>query len=128
MATDQNKSRIGIMLHGTTPPGQVVGLSQLVEAQGFSEVWLSEDYYFLGGFTSSAMALQATEHIQVGVGIISSVVRHPAVTAMEIATLANAYPGRFIPGIGHGFPFWTNRQAPTLAHWCSAPTFTKSPT
>ncbi len=37
-------------------------------------------------------------------------VRHPAVTAMEIATLAGAYPGRFIPGIGHGFPFWTRQM------------------
>lgn len=110
MTTDQNKSRIGIMIHGTTPPGQVAGLSQFVEAHGFGELWLSEDYYFLGGFTSSAMALQATKNIQVGVGIISSVVRHPAVTAMEIATLANAYPGRFIPGIGHGFPLWTKQM------------------
>jgi len=110
MTTDQNGSRVGIMLHGTTPPGQVAGLSQLVEAHGFGELWLSEDYFFLGGFTSSAMALQATKNIQVGVGIISSVVRHPAVTAMEIATLANAYPGRFIPGIGHGFPLWTKQM------------------
>jgi alkanesulfonate monooxygenase SsuD/methylene tetrahydromethanopterin reductase-like flavin-dependent oxidoreductase (luciferase family) len=81
-----------------------------VEARGFGELWLSEDYFYLGGFTSSAMALQATSHIPVGVGIISAVARHPAVTAMEIATLANAYPGRFIPGIGHGFPLWTKQM------------------
>ncbi len=110
MTTNQNKSRVGIMLHGTITPGRIPELSQIVEAHGFGELWLSEDYFFLGGFTSSAMVLQATKHISVGVGIISSVVRHPAVTAMEIATLANAYPGRFIPGIGHGFPFWTKQM------------------
>ena len=33
-------------------------------------------------------------------------VRHPAVTAMEASTLANAYPGRFTLGIGHGVPAW----------------------
>ena len=57
MATNENKSRVGILLHGTTTPGRIPELSQLVEDRGFGELWLSEDYFFLGGFTSSAMAL-----------------------------------------------------------------------
>ena len=68
MARNENKSRVGIMLHGTTTPRRIPELSQLVEDRGFGELWLSEDYFYLGGFTSSAMALQATKHISVGVG------------------------------------------------------------
>jgi alkanesulfonate monooxygenase SsuD/methylene tetrahydromethanopterin reductase-like flavin-dependent oxidoreductase (luciferase family) len=77
-----------------------------VEDLGFAELWLSEDYFFLGGFASAAIALQATRKIPVGIGVVASVVRHPAVTAMEIATLAGAFPGRLYPGIGHGVPVW----------------------
>jgi alkanesulfonate monooxygenase SsuD/methylene tetrahydromethanopterin reductase-like flavin-dependent oxidoreductase (luciferase family) len=35
-----------------------------------------------------------------GVGIVAAVARHPAVTAMEVASLARTYPGRFSAGIG----------------------------
>jgi alkanesulfonate monooxygenase SsuD/methylene tetrahydromethanopterin reductase-like flavin-dependent oxidoreductase (luciferase family) len=35
-----------------------------------------------------------------------AVVRNPVFTAMEIATLARLYPGRFLPGIGHGVANW----------------------
>ena len=35
-----------------------------------------------------------------------AVVRNPVFAAMEIATLARLYPGRFQPGIGHGVAGW----------------------
>ncbi|WP_116999496.1 LLM class flavin-dependent oxidoreductase [Desertimonas flava] len=101
---------IGMMLHGETAPGNISRLAKQIEASGFGSVWLSEDYFFLGGIASAAIALEATEQIQVGVGILSAVVRHPAVTAMEVATLAGAYPGRLLTGIGHGLPLWTQQM------------------
>ncbi len=101
---------VGVILHGSTPPEQLVGLSQLVEDRGFDQLWLSEDYFFLGGISSTVAALQATKSIPVGLGIVSSVVRHPAVTAMEIATTARLFPGRLMAGIGHGVPAWTQQM------------------
>jgi 5,10-methylenetetrahydromethanopterin reductase len=101
---------IGMMLHGGTAPNRLSELSKKVESLGFGSLWLSEDYFFLGGVASAAIALEATESIQVGVGILSAVVRHPAVTAMEVATLVNAYPGRLLTGIGHGLPVWTQQM------------------
>ncbi|UUZ59017.1 LLM class flavin-dependent oxidoreductase [Nocardioides sp. B-3] len=56
---------------------------------------------------------RATQHVKVGIGIVASVARHPAVTAMEIATLARVYPGRLLPGVGHGVPFWTDQMGLT---------------
>jgi len=37
-------------------------------------------------------------------------VRHPAVTAMETATLAGVHPGRLKIAIGHGVPTWTSQM------------------
>ena len=103
-------SPVGVILHGSTPPEELVGLCQLVENRGFGELRLSEDYFFLGGISSTTVALQATERIPVGLGIISAVVRHPAVTAMEISTMARLFPGRLMAGIGHGVPAWTQQM------------------
>ena len=100
----------GILLHGSTPPADLIDLCRFVEDNNFSELWLSEDYFMLAGFSSVAIALQATRKIDVGLGIVSSVVRHPAVTAMEISTVAGAFPGRLHMGIGHGVPAWTKQM------------------
>ena len=97
---------MGVFILGDVAPANVVSLSQQVERCGFSDLWFAEDYFMLSGFSCAAMGLQATEAIDVGIGAISNRVRHPAVTAMEASTLANAYPGRFTLGVGHGVPFW----------------------
>ena len=97
---------MGVFILGDVAPADVVGLSRRVERSGFSDLWFAEDYFMLSGFASAGMALQATDSVHVGVGAVSNRVRHPAVTAMEASTLANAYPGRFTLGIGHGVPAW----------------------
>ena len=97
---------VGVFILGDVAPRDLVGLSQQVERCGFSDLWFAEDYFMLSGFASAGMALQATDEIDVGIGAVSNRVRHPAVTAMEASTLANAYPGRFTLGIGHGVPAW----------------------
>lgn len=101
---------VGVFILGDTPPRRLVELSRQVEACGFSALWFAEDYFMLSGFASAAMALQATDKIMVGIGAVSGRVRHPAVTAMEAATLAGAYPGRFKLGIGHGVPAWVKQM------------------
>ena len=101
---------MGVFILGDTPPGNLVELSQRVERCGFSDLWFAEDYFMLSGFASAALALQATEEVHVGIGAVSNRVRHPAVTAMEASTLANAYPGRFTLSIGHGVPSWVQQM------------------
>ena len=101
---------MGVFILGDTPPGNLVELSQQVELCGFSDLWFAEDYFMLSGFASAGMALQATESVHVGIGAVSNRVRHPAVTAMEASTLANAYPGRVTLGVGHGVPAWVQQM------------------
>jgi 5,10-methylenetetrahydromethanopterin reductase len=108
-----NEARLGILLLSTTPPEQLSELAGRCEGLGFDEVWLAEDYFFYGGLTSAALALTATERIRVGLGILSCVARHPAVTAMEIASLERSFPGRLLTGIGHGVPGWVRQMGLT---------------
>ena len=105
-----SRPSVGIFILGDVPPNQIVPLSRQVEACGFDELWFAEDYFMLSGFSSAAMALQATDSIKIGIGAVSSVVRHPAVTAMEATTIAGAFPGRFTLGVGHGVPAWTRQM------------------
>lgn len=105
--------KLGILLLSTTPPERLAELAALCEELGFDEVWLAEDYFFYGGFTAAAQALAATSRIRVGLGVVSCVARHPAATAMEIASLDRAFPGRFLPGIGHGVPAWVRQMGLT---------------
>jgi 5,10-methylenetetrahydromethanopterin reductase len=101
---------LGILLHGSTPVHAIARLARRIEDLGFQSVWFGEDYFLAGGFSSAAIALQATNHLHVGLGIVATVVRHPALLAMEAGTLAGAFPGRFSLGVGHGVPAWMQQM------------------
>jgi len=101
---------VGVFIPTSTAPERIAPLAAAAEHLGFEEVWVAEDCYFNGGFSSAALALAATSRVKVGLGVVSSVTRHPAAVAMEIATLAGAHPGRFLPGIGHGLGLWTDQM------------------
>ncbi|NQV97366.1 MAG: LLM class flavin-dependent oxidoreductase [Acidimicrobiaceae bacterium] len=99
-------SRVGLLLGSALPPERIHSLAREAEDAGFGELWLSEDMFFTGGIAGANIALANTSDIKVGLGIVSAVVRHPALLAMEVTTTARAFPGRFIPGIGLGVPAW----------------------
>jgi alkanesulfonate monooxygenase SsuD/methylene tetrahydromethanopterin reductase-like flavin-dependent oxidoreductase (luciferase family) len=101
---------IGLVIGSSVGPESLAETAQLAEKSGFGELWLAEDFFFTGGISGANIALAATETIQVGLGVVSAVVRHPALLAMEIATTARAYPGRFTPGIGLGVPAWMRQM------------------
>jgi alkanesulfonate monooxygenase SsuD/methylene tetrahydromethanopterin reductase-like flavin-dependent oxidoreductase (luciferase family) len=103
-------TRLGLLAFSTTVPEDLAATARRVEGLGFDELWIPEDYFFFGGLTAATIALAATERIDVGIGVLSGVVRHPAVTAMEVATLLRAFPGRLLTGIGHGVPFWVKQM------------------
>lgn len=88
-------------------PAAAVGrYARRLERSGIEQLWIIEDCFFTAGVSLAATALATTERLQVGIGILPAVARNPAITAMEIATLANIAPGRFQPGIGHGVQDW----------------------
>jgi 5,10-methylenetetrahydromethanopterin reductase len=88
------------------PAADVVEFAQRLEAGGADELWVIEDCFYTAGVSLAATALAVTDRISVGIGILPAVARTAAITAMEIATLCELAPGRFIPGIGHGVQDW----------------------
>lgn len=76
------------------------------EAAGVPELWIWEDCFRESGFASAAAALAWTTNLKVGLGIAPMPLRNVALTAMEIATMDRLFPGRFLPGLGHGVQSW----------------------
>src|SRR5215831_10508585 len=92
------------------PPDRIVRTARQAEELGFGELWFSEDCFFTGAFAGIAAAMAATRELPVGLGVASAVTRHPALLAMECATLSRLHPGRFRPGVGLGVPFWLRQM------------------
>ncbi len=97
---------LGIMFKREHPPEDLPRLARSAEAAGYDEFWVVEDFSFGGGISHAAVSLAVTEKMTVGLGIMPAVVRNPVYAAMEIASLARMYPGRFLPGFGHGLASW----------------------
>jgi 5,10-methylenetetrahydromethanopterin reductase len=97
---------LGFVVRPELAPERLAGVAREVEAAGFDELWLWEDCFLAGGVASAGVALAATERIAVGVGIMPAPVRNAAFAAMEIAALARMFPGRILPGFGHGPADW----------------------
>jgi len=108
--SDNDRSPVGLAITSDTPPEDVSGIARLGEELGFGEIWLPEDYFFSGGISTATATLAATQYIPVGLGIVSALVRHPGVLAMELATVSRMYPGRLRPGIGLGVPYWLRQM------------------
>jgi alkanesulfonate monooxygenase SsuD/methylene tetrahydromethanopterin reductase-like flavin-dependent oxidoreductase (luciferase family) len=101
---------LGIVLGSALAPEKLPEAAALAEQRGFDELWLAEDFFFTGGISGATLALAATDQIKVGLGVVSAVVRHPALLAMEISTITRVHPGRLTAGVGLGVPGWIRQM------------------
>jgi 5,10-methylenetetrahydromethanopterin reductase len=108
---------VGVVVPNDLPSSEFVGYAQQAERLGFDELWVVEDCFLNGGIAQAAVALASTSTIQVGIGILPAGARNAAFASMDIATLAQLFPGRLLVGIGHGMPKWM-RQTGT---WPASP-------
>src|SRR5688500_14385772 len=106
MTTDTTDTTVGVVFTPNSPPEQLPEVAEAAEAAGVAQLWLWEDCFFEGGFTSATAALACTERLHVGIGVLPVPLRNPALAAMEIATIARMFPGRFRPALGHGNLEW----------------------
>ncbi len=97
---------IGVIFHPTFPPETLADYARRADSGGFDELWLWDDCFLPGAFTSAAIALSATRRLKVGIGLLPATAYNPLFAAMEITTLARAFPRRFMPGFGHGVGSW----------------------
>jgi alkanesulfonate monooxygenase SsuD/methylene tetrahydromethanopterin reductase-like flavin-dependent oxidoreductase (luciferase family) len=67
---------------------------------------LWEDCFRESAFAAASAVLAWTTTLRVGIGVAPMPLRNVAITAMEIATIERLFPGRLIPGVGHGVLSW----------------------
>lgn len=97
--------RVGIWygMIDALPTPEAQRAAQVVEELGFGALWIAEA---VGRepFVAAAVLLSATERLPVATGIANIYARDPMTMAAAQKTLAEAYPGRFLLGIGvsHG--------------------------
>ncbi|MEU3657254.1 LLM class flavin-dependent oxidoreductase [Streptomyces sp. NPDC032161] len=110
--SDRNPTsgRIGVMLPRDLPVQDILPFARRAEELGFDQIWVVEDLGWRGGLAQAGPVLASTTRITVGIGIMPAGARNVCFAAMELATLAQLYPGRLIAGIGHGMADWM-RQA-----------------
>ncbi len=101
---------VGMCFDRSLPAPFVVEVAETLEAQGVDQLWVIEDCFYTAGISLAATALARTESLTVGIGILPAVARNPAITAMELATLAQLAPGRLLAGIGHGVQEWMEQM------------------
>jgi alkanesulfonate monooxygenase SsuD/methylene tetrahydromethanopterin reductase-like flavin-dependent oxidoreductase (luciferase family) len=73
---------------------------------GLDDLWMWEDCFLEGGLTTATAALAWSSSLRIGLGLMPVPLRNPALAAMEVATLARLFPGRFVPAVGHGVLPW----------------------
>jgi len=97
---------IGVIFRPQMPPETLRAAVTEAEAVGVSQLWLWEDCFAEGGISAAAAALAWSRDLTVGIGLLPVPLRNPALTAMEVATLARMFPGRVTIALGHGVKPW----------------------
>jgi probable F420-dependent oxidoreductase len=97
--------RIGVWIGGPASPELACGLDEL----GYGAIWIGGSQR--GELEGVERTLAATSRLTVATGIVNIWKDDPAVIAASYHRLADAYPGRFLLGVGAGHPEATSRYA-----------------
>jgi 5,10-methylenetetrahydromethanopterin reductase len=101
---------LGLAIAGRHAPAQVAERARAAERAGLGSLWFIEDYFQTGAFAMAGAAASATTRITLCPGVVNPHTRHPALVAMEAATLAGIAPGRVVLGLGTGVRHWVEGQ------------------
>lgn len=84
------------------PMSAFVNLVREGERMGFDSAWVPDQTFFPDPFVSLAMCAQATERIELVIGVANPYTRHPVQVGRALATLDDVAPGRVALGYGAG--------------------------
>ncbi len=99
----QDRVRFGVALQGVDPPDEFVRLVRDIEEWGFDQLWLTDSsLHARDAYSYLTLAATATRRLSLGTSVTNPVSRHPALTALAIATVDEISGGRAILGIGAG--------------------------
>jgi probable F420-dependent oxidoreductase len=100
--------RVGAFLPISTTVAPSVGRQRdavrRLERAGYRAAWTNEGVGGKDAFVQLALLLAATEQMAFGTGISNIWARSPQTAQAAAAQLTEAYPGRFVLGLGVGYP------------------------
>ena len=91
-----------LLMLGNVPVAQMVERAKLAEANGYDTLWVADERFYREVYSTLAVLAQHTTRVQLGTCVTDPFARHPALTAMAIATLDEISNQRAILGIGAG--------------------------
>jgi alkanesulfonate monooxygenase SsuD/methylene tetrahydromethanopterin reductase-like flavin-dependent oxidoreductase (luciferase family) len=109
-------TRIGAIFNPYThAPDEFRDAVLAAESAGLPELWIWEDCFRQSAFGTVGAALAWTDALRIGIGIAPMPLRNVAATAMELATIERLFPGRLLPGVGHGVLDWMGQAGARVA-------------
>jgi len=81
---------------------EMAALAARAEALGYDDVWLADERFFREVYATLSAFAQSTRRVRLGPCVTDPYSRHPALTAMAVATLDEIAGGRAVLGIGAG--------------------------
>jgi 5,10-methylenetetrahydromethanopterin reductase len=102
--------RLAFSISGHRDSRSAVRAAIAAETAGFDDVWLTEDYFERGAFALAGAVAAVTSRVRVGIGVANPWTRHPALIAMEFATLDEISCGRAVLGLGASNEHWMSDQ------------------
>ena len=91
-----------LLLLGDAPVAQLIERAKLAEENGYSTVWVADERFYREVYSCLGQLAAHTSKVLLGPCVTDPFARHPALTAMAIATLDEISGGRAILGIGAG--------------------------
>jgi 5,10-methylenetetrahydromethanopterin reductase len=108
-----------LLMLGNVPVAQMVERAELAEANGYDTLWVADERFYREVYSTLAILAQHTARVKLGTCVTDPFARHPALTAMAIATLDEISDQRAILGIGAGISGFTElgvvRKKPAVA-------------
>jgi 5,10-methylenetetrahydromethanopterin reductase len=86
----------------THPADRLARIARLAEDLGYDYLWLADERFFREVYATLALCALRTERIKLGPCVTDPYSRHPALTAMAIATLDEISGRRAVLGLGAG--------------------------
>src|SRR5574341_752220 len=94
--------RTGLLMLPAYEPARLAELAALAEDTGYDDFWLADERFFREVYACLTLCALRTRRIRLGPGVTDPYSRHPALTALAIATLDEISNRRAVLGMGAG--------------------------
>lgn len=95
---------VGLGLAARGSVENVVAWAHKAEAAGLHSVWFHESYFERDAISYAAAVASQVPRLQIALGAVSPLTRHPVLTAMTVSALDEIAPERIVCALGTGLP------------------------